>query len=56
MRGVKADGHRALGHEGHREFADTMNNEFVGMADYVSESIHDLLVDPSESLFGSGSC
>jgi len=37
------------------EFGDTTKTEFIGMADYVSESIHDL-AGPSESLSGSGSC
>ena len=37
------------------EFGDTTKTEFIGMADYVSESIHDL-ADPSESLSVSGSC
>jgi len=31
------------------------NTEFIGMADYVSESVHNLLTDPSESLSSSGS-
>ena len=33
-----------------------MDTEFVETTDYMSESIHDLLADPSESLFDSGSC
>jgi hypothetical protein len=29
------------------------NSLFMGMADYFEESIHDLLVSDSESIFGS---
>jgi hypothetical protein len=32
-----------------------MNDEFVCMADYVMESIHDLLVSDSESIYDSAS-
>jgi hypothetical protein len=35
--------------------SEPVNIEFVGMADYVSESIHDLLVGASENLFDSNS-
>ena len=33
-----------------------MNDEFVGMTEYVTESFHDLLVGESESPSGSDSC
>jgi hypothetical protein len=32
-----------------------MNTKFIGMADYMSKSIHDLLAGASESLSDSGS-
>jgi hypothetical protein len=31
------------------------NNKFIGVADYLMESIHDLLASYSESIFDSGS-
>jgi hypothetical protein len=31
------------------------NDEFVGMADYIMESIHDLLVSDSKTIFDSAS-
>ena len=36
-----------------RMYPPPTNDEFVGMADYVMESFHDLLMGDSESIFDS---
>ena len=49
----------AVGTIGHlvaqRMHPSPMNDEFMGMTEYITESFHDLLVGDSESLFDSDS-
>jgi hypothetical protein len=42
-------------HMAQRFCLPTTNDEFMGMADYIMESIHDLLVSDSESISNSAS-